>query len=207
MCFCAAGWNQYRDLKWRAVHCWRGSLCARRYNEQGQKSPTRWRSTAEELAGMRDGQREIKDTSTHLSCFSQQACCFGWLRGITLLRLENNTKNQTAFSWTALNNARGRGARRAKGRLAQHGQGWNKKAAAEWACPDHRAETGKLAPQQGLNEDCGLVNGIKGNAKTPSSVASANTSMPQRDKALSAVPLTSSWNSSMSSLCFYELVN
>lgn len=56
MCFCAAGSNQYRN-----------------YNEEGQKSAARWRSTAEELAVMGDGQ-EITDTRSHLSCFSQQDC-------------------------------------------------------------------------------------------------------------------------------------
>lgn len=66
------------------------------------------------------------------------------------------------------------------------------KAAAERVCPDHRPQIGELAPKQGLDESYGLVNGIKGNTSTPPSKAGANTSMPRWDKALSAVPSTSS---------------
>lgn len=66
------------------------------------------------------------------------------------------------------------------------------KAAAERVCPDHRPQIGKLAPKQGLDESYGLVNGIKGNISTPPSKAGASTSMPRWDKALSAVPSTSS---------------
>lgn len=64
------------------------------------------------------------------------------------------------------------------------------KAAAERVCPDHQPKTGELAPKQGLDENYGLLNGIKGNTNTPQFDASANTSMPQWDKALSAVPST-----------------
>lgn len=49
-----------------------------------------------------------------------------------------------------------------------------------------------------LDKNYGLVDGIKGNTNTPPPKAGANASMPQRDKALSAVPSTFSWNSPMS---------
>ena len=75
MCFCAAGWNQCREVKWRGVHCERGSLeqgdTMRRVRSQQQgggqqlKSRPWWKLV----------QGEIKDTRTHLSCFSQRVFC------------------------------------------------------------------------------------------------------------------------------------
>lgn len=66
------------------------------------------------------------------------------------------------------------------------------KAAAGGVCPDLWPQMGELAPKQGLDENRGLMNGIKGNTNTPAFVAGANISMPQWDKALSALPSTSS---------------
>lgn len=62
------------------------------------------------------------------------------------------------------------------------------KAAADTVCPDHQPQIGKLAPKQELDGNYGRVKSIKGNTNTTLGVAGAKTSMPQRDKAPSAVP-------------------
>lgn len=37
MCFCAAGWNQYREVKWRGVLCEGNSRWERGHNEEGSE--------------------------------------------------------------------------------------------------------------------------------------------------------------------------
>lgn len=80
--------------------------------------------------------------------------------------------------------------------------GVKKMAAAERVCPDHWPQIGTLAPTHRLDENGGQVNGIGGGGQT--SKAGANTSMPQWDKALSALPSTTSWNSPASDSSFQE---
>lgn len=53
--------NKSAEMERRPLLEWQGDTMS-----GGQKSPARWRSTAEELAVRRDGQTEIKCTRNHL---------------------------------------------------------------------------------------------------------------------------------------------
>lgn len=99
---------------------------------------------------MGDG-REIKDTWTHLSCFSQQdsysrktgfkeKCSFFLsLEKLEQCQTKSQRRGELKDAWQSLFGVK------------------QKAAAAERVCPDHRPQIGKLAPKQGLDENYGLL--------------------------------------------------